>query len=102
MGLGIDDVEKVWALVDNGDNRLNAEELTDGVAKLMGEAKSIDLLSLIHDFSEFKRVLFRSSGHDGNNDFERNYSAATSGSGGLVNMNSRYTEPVEDDNIMQI
>merc|ERR1712187_168653 len=56
MGLDVDDIDRIWGLVDNGDNAVSAEELTDGVAKLMGAAKSIDLITLVHDFAEFKRL----------------------------------------------
>lgn len=62
MGLDVDDVDKIWQLIDNGDNRLCAEELTDGVAKLMGQAKSMDLFKLMRDFEDFQVQFF---GHPG-------------------------------------
>merc|ERR1712039_485268 len=57
MGLDVDDVDVIWSLCDNGDDHLSAVELTDGVAKLMGDAKSIDLRKLAYDFHVFRRML---------------------------------------------
>eukprot|EP00928_Gymnodinium_smaydae_P071305 TRINITY_DN5492_c0_g1_i2.p1 TRINITY_DN5492_c0_g1~~TRINITY_DN5492_c0_g1_i2.p1 ORF type:complete len:261 (+),score=28.67 TRINITY_DN5492_c0_g1_i2:1183-1965(+) len=49
MELSTDDVDKLYGLLDDGDQRLEADELIKGVARLKGTARSIDLAILMQD-----------------------------------------------------
>lgn len=49
MGLELEDLDKVWRLIADGNGELTCDQLTDGVAKVKGEAKSIDVLSVVQD-----------------------------------------------------
>merc|ERR1712003_306824 len=53
MGMTIEDVERVWILKANKNGRMNIQQLTQGIAKLEGEARNMDLLALAHEFREF-------------------------------------------------
>ena len=46
LDLEINDLEEVFALLDDGDGKLTADELVHGVAKLRGTAKSLDLAAV--------------------------------------------------------
>ena len=41
MEINVNNVERLWILLDDGDGRLTAEELVKGLARLKGGAKSI-------------------------------------------------------------
>lgn len=47
MELDVRDAELVFCLVDDGDNKISAEELVNGFARLKGSAKSLDLFTLL-------------------------------------------------------
>eukprot|EP00928_Gymnodinium_smaydae_P080075 TRINITY_DN6386_c2_g1_i2.p1 TRINITY_DN6386_c2_g1~~TRINITY_DN6386_c2_g1_i2.p1 ORF type:complete len:587 (+),score=81.39 TRINITY_DN6386_c2_g1_i2:85-1845(+) len=49
MELSTADVAKLYALLDDGDERLLVEELVEGVAKLKGPARSFDLAILMQE-----------------------------------------------------
>jgi len=57
MGLDVDDVDTLFRLIDDGDEQLTASELIDGVAKLQGSARSIDLVLLLHEHRECKKLV---------------------------------------------
>jgi len=46
--LEVEDVDLLFDLLDDGDGTISAQELTKGVARLKGSAKSIDLVGLMH------------------------------------------------------
>eukprot|EP00928_Gymnodinium_smaydae_P031516 TRINITY_DN23106_c0_g1_i3.p1 TRINITY_DN23106_c0_g1~~TRINITY_DN23106_c0_g1_i3.p1 ORF type:complete len:164 (-),score=43.35 TRINITY_DN23106_c0_g1_i3:57-548(-) len=57
MELSTDDIEKLYSLLDDGDEQLDAEELIKGVAKLKGPARSIDLAILQQELQRFEEVV---------------------------------------------
>eukprot|EP00928_Gymnodinium_smaydae_P043323 TRINITY_DN29052_c0_g1_i2.p2 TRINITY_DN29052_c0_g1~~TRINITY_DN29052_c0_g1_i2.p2 ORF type:complete len:344 (+),score=84.34 TRINITY_DN29052_c0_g1_i2:1545-2576(+) len=62
MELDAGDPETLWELLDDGDGHLTAEELVKGVGKLKGTAKSIDLVTLLHDFRRVEHRLHVDAG----------------------------------------
>merc|ERR1712039_928128 len=57
MGLEVKDARAVFTLVDsNGDGRLSAAELVDGVGRLMGNARNLDLLILMNEQQEMIKL----------------------------------------------
>jgi len=49
MDIDVSNVERLWSLLDDGDGCLTADELVDGVTKLKGSAKSVDMLAHIRE-----------------------------------------------------
>merc|ERR1712190_181845 len=54
MGLSVEDVYKAWSVMDDGDGMLTEDELAKGVSKLMGQARSSDLLTLVEDVKDLR------------------------------------------------
>lgn len=61
MDFDASNAQRVFELIegDDGDDKLSAEELVNGVAKLKGSAKSIDLLDLQRHFNKVERSVQR-------------------------------------------
>lgn len=55
MGLSMHDVPRLFALMDDGNGKLNAQELTEGVNRLKGQARGLDMVLAL---SDIKTVLF--------------------------------------------
>merc|ERR1719282_849813 len=49
MELDVRDADKLFTLIDDGDEALTAEELVKGVGRLKGPAKSIDVITMIYE-----------------------------------------------------
>merc|ERR1712039_95816 len=45
---------KAWTIMDAGDGMLTQDQLANGISKLMGQARSSDLLELIADMSSLR------------------------------------------------
>merc|ERR1712125_265881 len=55
-GLLIDDVDKVWALLDrDADDGVTVEELMRAVKEIRGPARSVDMKHFLLDFERFKQ-----------------------------------------------
>merc|ERR1719221_1259724 len=54
MNLTADDIEKMWKLMDDGDGALTGEEFVQGIQRLKGGARNLDLISFYNDFNDFK------------------------------------------------
>merc|ERR1712070_149487 len=52
MDLDTSNAKLVFDLLDDGDGKLSAEEVVSGVAKLRGNARSLDMVSLLKRCSE--------------------------------------------------
>jgi voltage-gated sodium channel len=57
MDLDISHVDRLWELVDDGDGNVTADELVEGVSKLKGAAKSVDLNHMAFEFQALKAVV---------------------------------------------
>lgn len=57
MELDVVDAKLLFELIDDGDNQICAQELLEGVARLKGTARSIDLLTLLHEHRQNQMVL---------------------------------------------
>lgn len=55
--LDASDADTLFKLLDNGDGHLTALELVQGVARLKGPARSIDLASLMHDHNKTRELV---------------------------------------------
>ena len=52
MDINVNNFERLWMLLDNGDGQLTAEELVRGLGRLRGGAKSIHMLAHIKAMNE--------------------------------------------------
>merc|ERR1712224_582629 len=57
MDLDITHAERLWRLMDDGDNKMTADELVKGISRLKGPSKSIDLLHLAHEIGLIASLL---------------------------------------------
>lgn len=57
MELDASDADKLFRLLDDGDGLLSADELVQGVARLKGHARSIDLFALTYEQKILQRTL---------------------------------------------
>jgi len=56
MELDVIDAQILFDLIDNGDSKITAKELLQGVARLKGFARSIDLVTLLHESRQNREV----------------------------------------------
>jgi len=57
MELDVDDVDHLFTLIDDGDEMLSAQELVQGVARLKGTARSIDVATMAHKQDQIQEIL---------------------------------------------
>jgi len=57
MEIDTNHLRRLWALLDNGDGRLTADELILGVGRLKGSARSIDMLYNVHSVEAIQATL---------------------------------------------
>mmetsp|Transcript_79574 Transcript_79574/g.257730 ORF Transcript_79574/g.257730 Transcript_79574/m.257730 type:complete len:371 (-) Transcript_79574:61-1173(-) len=57
MELEVRDAQLVFDLIDDGDNRLTAEELVKGIGRLKGNARSLDMFTVMQQVSELQQEL---------------------------------------------
>merc|ERR1719464_1911837 len=57
MELEVRDAELVFELVDDGDHRISAEELVRGFARLKGTARSLDMVTVMHELRRVEKHL---------------------------------------------
>jgi len=57
MEIEAGDSDTLFNFIDNGDERISAEELTHGVARLRGAARSIDLTALTYRMTNMEELL---------------------------------------------
>jgi len=46
LDIDVSDVEEVFSILDDGDGKISAEEFINGIHKLRGSAKALDMVSL--------------------------------------------------------
>jgi len=63
QGLETQDADFIFDLLDNEDNTLTLAELTNGIAKLSGFARSIDVLTLLHMTSKLLHLMNSGARH---------------------------------------
>mmetsp|Transcript_50987 Transcript_50987/g.157815 ORF Transcript_50987/g.157815 Transcript_50987/m.157815 type:complete len:536 (-) Transcript_50987:96-1703(-) len=54
MELEVRDAQLIYDLIDDGDNRVSAEELVKGIGRLKGNARSLDMITLMRQVSEMQ------------------------------------------------
>jgi len=59
MDIEVRDVEMVFALLDDGDRKLSAEEVVRGFAKMKGPAQSVDMMILLFRVYRIEKLLNR-------------------------------------------
>jgi hypothetical protein len=57
MEIEVGDSELLFDLVDNGDEKISANELVEGISRLKGNARSIDLVGLSHRTAHIEQLL---------------------------------------------
>merc|ERR1711879_204257 len=57
MDLDIENIATAWRVMDDGDGFLSVEELASGVFRMMGSAKSTDLMTLMTEVADMKEHL---------------------------------------------
>lgn len=62
MGFHVDDVSSIFKLIDDGDGSLSAEELICGAKRLKGDARSLDLMTLISEHRGTRELLLQALG----------------------------------------
>lgn len=65
QGLKVDDAATIFALIDDGDGGLSADEVVAGVANLKGAARSMDLIMFMRQTQKFQELVCKKLGLDG-------------------------------------
>eukprot|EP00971_Amphidinium_carterae_P223799 4440556-Amphidinium_carterae.1 len=82
MDLDVADVDTVFDLVANSDGQVSAAELVDGVARLKGPARSIDVVALLKNVETMEhRLMSKLNVHDALLNTKKHHASRSNGFG---------------------